>query len=94
MDDDYACAMLVYFSLQGASLAFLPRWWKLAAAPALWLVPQIVGERLRPSYMSGPLTTMLAIYVCAYLVLVWIALGITKLVQRLQSEGGRRPKSR
>ena len=85
---EYACAMLVYCSLQGASLAVLPRWWKMAAAPALLLVPQIVHERLQPSYMSEAITVMLAIFVCAYLVFVWIALGITKLVQRCRRDCG------
>ena len=49
---EYAWAMLVYFALQGASLAFLPRWWKLAAVPALLLVPEIISERIKPGYMS------------------------------------------
>lgn len=93
---EYAWAMLVYCSLQGASLAVLPRWWKMAAAPALLLVPQIVHERLQPSYMSEAITVMLAIFVCAYLVFVWIALGITKLVQRCRRDRGLclRPKTK
>ena len=42
---EYAWTMLAYFALQGASLAFLPRWWKLAAVPALLLVPEIISGR-------------------------------------------------
>ena len=44
---EYASVMLAYFSLPAASLAFLPRWWKLAAVPALLLVPQIISERTK-----------------------------------------------
>ena len=69
---DYKLAMLVYFSLQGASLAFLPKWWKLAAVPACLVIPQIVDERSKPGYMSDVLIAMVAIYVCAYLVFVWM----------------------
>jgi hypothetical protein len=79
---EYAWAMLVYFLLQAASLALLPRWWKLAAVPALLLAPMIVSEWLQPSYMSDVLTAMMAIFTCGYLVLVWVVFGITKLVQR------------
>ncbi len=93
---EYACAMLVYFSLQSASLIFLLRLWKLSAAPALLLVPQIVHERLQPSYRSDIITVMLAIYVCAHLGFVWIAFGITKLVLRCRRHRGLclRPKTR
>ena len=88
---DYKLAMLVYFSLQGASLAFLPKWWKLAAVPACLVIPQIVDERSKPGYMSDVVIAMVAIYVCAYLVFVWMTFGITKFVQhyrrrRRQSE--------
>ena len=79
---EYAWAMLAYFVLQGASLAFLPRWWKLAAVPALLLVPEIISERANPGYMSDVIVAMVIIYTCAYLVLVWLAFGMTRLVQR------------
>ena len=84
---EYAWAMLVYFVLQGASLAFLPRWWKLAAVPSLLLVPEIISERIKPGYMSDVIMEMVAIYTCAYLVLVWLVFGITRLVQRCRSPG-------
>ena len=84
---EYAWAMLVYFALQGASLAFLPRWWKLAAVPSLLLVPEIISERFNPGYMSDVILAMAAIYACACLVLVWMAFGITKLVGRYRGNG-------
>jgi len=81
---EYAWAMLVYFTLQGASLALLPRWWKLGAAPALLVVPLIVGEWRQPSYMGDVIAAMMTIYACAYLVLVLLAFGVAKFVQRLR----------
>ena len=82
---EYAWAMLAYFFLQGASLVFLPRWWKLAAVPALLLVPEIISERIKPGYMSDVIIGMAAIYACAFLVLVWMAFGMTRLVQRCRN---------
>jgi hypothetical protein len=79
-----AWAMLVYFLMQAASLALLPRWWKLAAIPALLLVPMIVSEWRQPSYMGDLITAMAAIYAIGYLVLVWVVVGMTKLVQRFR----------
>jgi hypothetical protein len=77
-------AMLMYFLLQAASLALLPGWWKLAAAPALLPVPMIVSEWRQPSYMGDVITAMAAIYACGYLTFVWAAFGMTKLVQRFR----------
>ena len=57
---EYAWAMLVYFALQGASLAFLPRWWKLAAVPTLLLVPEIISEQIKPGHMSDVIMEMVA----------------------------------
>ena len=91
---EYAWAMLVYFALQGASLAFLPRWWKLAAVPALLLVPEIISERIKPGYMSDVIIAMAAIYACAYLALVWLAFGMTRLVQRCRHASGKGLPSR
>ena len=44
--NEYAWAMLAYFVLQGASLAFLPRWWKLAVGIFAW--PGCFHVRLAP----------------------------------------------
>jgi hypothetical protein len=43
----------------------------------------IVSEWRRPSYMGDVITAMMAIYACGYLVLVWVAFGIAKFVQRI-----------
>lgn len=80
--DEYQLAMIVYFSLQAASLILLPKWWKLPALPALWMVWRIVEERVQPGYMSDVFIVMLAIYTCAYLILVWLVFGVVKLVRR------------
>jgi hypothetical protein len=82
--------MLVYSSLQGASLIFLPRWWKLPAVPALLLVPMIVSEWRQPSYMGDVIMAMVMIYGCAYLMFAWIAFGIAKGFHRFRESWGNR----
>lgn len=91
---EYAWAMLAYFSLQVASLACLPRWWKLAAVPPLLLLPEFISERVKPGYMSDVIMGMVAIYASAYLVLVWMVFGITRLVQRCRNSGEKGLRSR
>lgn len=81
---EYTLSMLVYFPLQVASLALLPKWWRLAAAAALLVMPEIICERVAPGYMSEVFIVMFVIFACAYLMLVWIVLGITLLIQRLR----------
>jgi hypothetical protein len=51
----------------------------------LLLVPMIVSEWRQPSYMGDVITAMATIYACGYLVLVWMAFGIAKLVQRVRT---------
>lgn len=63
--NEYTLALVAYGFLQVASLAFLPKWWKLAAIPALWLVPEIVSEQRRVTCSSSCLPSTLARIWCS-----------------------------
>jgi hypothetical protein len=77
-------SLIVYGALQLASLAMLPKWWKLASLPSLY--PLLgVGDVLLTGggYMGEVFAAMLLIYTCAYFLTVWAVFGVTRLAQRL-----------
>ena len=75
---DFQLGVLVYVSLQLGSLALLPKWWRLAAVPALIAAP---GIFFHDGYMGDVFATMWMIFACAYLVVVWMIVGIVKLIR-------------
>jgi hypothetical protein len=80
--NDYVLTMLVYCVLQVVSLVLLPRWWKLAALPALYVVWPILHERAHPTYMGDVFMMMFAVYACGYLLLAWAVFGVTTFIRR------------
>ena len=75
---EFQLGVLVYVPLQLGSLALLPKWWRLAALPALIAAP---GIFFHDGYMGDVFATMWMIYACAYLVFVWIVVGCAKLIR-------------
>ena len=82
---DFQTAVLFYVPLQLASLALLPKWWRLAAIPALLAAP---GIFFHGGYMGDVFAAMSMIYACAYLVLVWVFVGFVKLTRTLLKRRG------
>lgn len=76
--NEFQLAVLAYVSLQLASLALLPKWWRLAAIPSLMAAP---GIFFHDGYMGDVFATMWMIFACAYLVVVWMAVGVVKLIR-------------
>ena len=75
---EFQLAVLVYVPLQLVSFALLPKWWRLAAVPALIAVPGIVSHG---GYMGDELATMWMILASGYLVFVWSIVGVAKLIR-------------
>lgn len=75
--NDFQIAVLFYVSLQLASLAMLPKWWRLAAIPALLAAP---GIFFHDGYMGEVFAGAAMIYAGAYLVVVWGVVGVAKLI--------------
>ena len=76
---EFQLAVLVYVPLQLVSFALLPKWWRLAAIPALIAVPGVISHG---GYMGDELATMWMILASGYLVFVWIIVGVVKLIRR------------
>ena len=75
---DFQTALLFYLPLQLASLALLPKWWRLAAIPALYAAPGIFFHN---GYMGDVFAAMLMIIASAYLVAVWVLVGLVKFIR-------------
>lgn len=75
---EFQLAVLVYAPLQLASLGLLPKWWRLAAIPALIAAP---GIFFHDGYMGDVFATMWMIVACAYLVIVWMTVGLVKVIR-------------
>ena len=66
--NEITLALIVYGLLQVGSLALLPRWWKIAALPSLYVVLPICNYfRTGGGYMGNAFVIMFCIYACAYL---------------------------
>jgi hypothetical protein len=76
---EFQLAILAYVSLQLAALVLLPEWWKLAAVPALIVVPGIFSH---DEYMGEVFATLGLIIACVYLGLVLAVAGIVKWIRR------------
>ena len=63
--------------MQLASFVLLPKWWKLAAIPALIVVPGIFSHE---GYMGEVFATMALIYACVYLGIVLAVALIVKWI--------------
>jgi hypothetical protein len=77
--DDFQLIVVVYVSLQSVSFALLPKWWKLAAVPALIAAPNIF---FHGGYMGDVFATAWMGFACGYLVFVWIIVGVVRLIRR------------
>ena len=77
--DEFQLAVLVYVPLQLVSFVLLPKWWRLAAIPALIAAP---GIFFHGQYMGAVFATMWMTFACRYLVLVWVIVGVVKLIRR------------
>ena len=78
--NEFQLGVLFYVPLQLVSLALLPKWWRLAAIPALIAAP---GIFFHDGYMGDVFATMWMIFACAYLVVVWFIVGVVKLIRVL-----------
>ena len=78
--NEFQLGVLFYVPLQLVSLALLPKWWRLAAVPALIAAPGIL---FHGGYIVDVFATMWMIFACAYLVVVWVIVGIVKLIRVL-----------
>ena len=81
---DFQTALLFYLPLQLASITLLPKWWRLAAIPALYAAP---GIFFHDGYMGDIFAAMFMIYASAYLVVVWVFLGLVKFIRVLFRKG-------
>ena len=79
MMSEFQLASLLYIALQAASLILLPKWWKAATLPSLLAV---LGLLSRDDYLGDVFATLWLIGGCAYLLLVWVSFGATRLVQQ------------
>ena len=77
---EFQLGVLFYVPLQLVSFALLPKWWRLAAIPALIAAP---GVFFHGGYMGDVFATMWMIFACAYLVVVWVIVGVVKLIRVL-----------
>lgn len=77
---DFQIAVLVYVPVQVLSLILLPKWWRLAAVPALVVAP---GIFFHGGYMGDVFAALSMIYACGYLVIVWGFVGVVKLIRML-----------
>ena len=75
---EFQIGVLVYVPLQLVSFVLLPKWWRLAAVPALIAAP---GIFFHGGYMGDVFATMWMIFACGYLVFVWAIVGVVKLVR-------------
>jgi hypothetical protein len=75
----YHVAVTIYIIFQTTAFLFLPKWWKLAAVPALLVVLVIIDHS---GYMGDVLAVIPLMWACGYLVLVWVVLGVTRVVQQ------------
>ena len=81
--NEFTLALTVYGLLQVGSLVLLPRWWKGAALPSLYVMLPIWDYfRTGGGYMGDVFVIMFAIYACAWLCVVWVVFGIARLVRR------------
>jgi hypothetical protein len=83
---EFQLAILAYVPLQLAAFVLLPKWWKLAAVPALFAVPGIFSH---DGYMGEVFATLFLMIGCGYLGLVLVIAGALKLTSRWQ----RQPRS-
>ena len=74
---EFQLGVLVYVPLQIISFLLLPKWWRLAAIPALIAAP---GIFFNDKNIGDAFATMWMIIACAYLVVIWAIVGVVKLV--------------
>lgn len=81
--DDVALTSLLYAAVQIASLIFLPKWWKLGAVPPLYAVVVIENYYRTGGYMADLMTAFFASMAIAWLLVVWLLLGLALLIRSL-----------
>lgn len=82
-------ALVVYGLLQLGSLALLPGRWKLAALPSLYALGPIFDYFRFGGRNFGDLAAGFIAFVgCVYLLLVWVVVGVAKLIRMNTSKDG------
>lgn len=91
--NELTLALIVYGLLQIGSLVLLPKWWKAAALPSLYVVLLIWDYfRTGGGYMGDVFIVMFCIYACAWLCAVWVVFGIAMLARRSRKVATEKPE--